>query len=193
MTGTLLHDSLMKCVFLFNSPFPVSKREPVHRNQIMGSMIDDRSVGHSSFPLNQTLGTCQLSVWGCQHAEDFNKGGLKFMSNIFEIRRINLWYLNSKYRPEIICLKSRYKWVFFSLNGAISQIAKCTCSISHNVALRTEMCTFLFWMVLCPMRHCGICELVQLTAHWHPLFQRSYWSIVLRWCYQEVATKITIW
>ena len=33
----------------------------------------------------------------------------------------------------------------------ISQIPQCTCSISHNAPFRTEMCTFLFWMV-----HCGI-------------------------------------
>ena len=33
----------------------------------------------------------------------------------------------------------------------ISQIQECTCSISHNAPLRTEMCTFLFWM-----KHCGI-------------------------------------
>ena len=32
-----------------------------------------------------------------------------------------------------------------------SQIPQYTCSISHNAPFRTEMCTFLFWMV-----HCGI-------------------------------------
>ena len=36
-------------------------------------------------------------------------------------------------------------------NWPISQIPQCTCSISHNTPFRTEMCTFLFWMV-----HCGI-------------------------------------
>ena len=36
-------------------------------------------------------------------------------------------------------------------NRSISQIPWCTCSISHNAAFRTEMCTFLFWML-----HCGI-------------------------------------
>ena len=35
--------------------------------------------------------------------------------------------------------------------GPISQIPECTCSISHNATFRTEMCTFLFWML-----HCGI-------------------------------------
>ena len=38
-----------------------------------------------------------------------------------------------------------------SLNRPISQIPECACPISHNAPLRTEMCTFLFWMV-----HCGI-------------------------------------
>ena len=36
-------------------------------------------------------------------------------------------------------------------NRPISQIQQCTNSISHNAPFRTEMCTFLFWMV-----HCGI-------------------------------------
>ena len=36
-------------------------------------------------------------------------------------------------------------------NSPISQIPQCTCTISHNVPFRTEMGTFLFWMV-----HCGI-------------------------------------
>ena len=31
------------------------------------------------------------------------------------------------------------------------QIPGCTCSISHNVTFKTEVCTFLFWML-----HCGI-------------------------------------
>ena len=35
--------------------------------------------------------------------------------------------------------------------GQLSHIPECTSSISHNAAFRTEMCTFLFWMV-----HCGI-------------------------------------
>ena len=34
-----------------------------------------------------------------------------------------------------------------------SQIPRCTSCISHNAPFRTEMCTFLFWMV-----HCGICK-----------------------------------
>ena len=38
-------------------------------------------------------------------------------------------------------------------NRPISQIPQCTWSISHNAPIRTEMCTFLFWMV-----HCGIWE-----------------------------------
>ena len=36
-------------------------------------------------------------------------------------------------------------------NRPISQIPQCTSPISHNALFRTEMCTFLFWMM-----HCGI-------------------------------------
>ena len=32
-------------------------------------------------------------------------------------------------------------------NRLISQTPQCTCLISHNVPLRKEMCTFLFWIV----------------------------------------------
>ena len=35
------------------------------------------------------------------------------------------------------------------LNWPYSQIPQCTYSISHNAPFRTEMCTFLFWMVYC--------------------------------------------
>ena len=36
-------------------------------------------------------------------------------------------------------------------NWPTSQIPQCTCSISHKAPFRTEMCTFLLWMM-----HCGI-------------------------------------
>ena len=36
-------------------------------------------------------------------------------------------------------------------NWPISLIPQCNCPISHNTPLKTEMCTFLIWMV-----HCGI-------------------------------------
>ena len=37
------------------------------------------------------------------------------------------------------------------IDVTISQIPQCTSFIYHNAPFRTEMCTFLFWMV-----HCGI-------------------------------------
>ena len=40
----------------------------------------------------------------------------------------------------MFCICNRQNW----------QIPQSTCSISHNAPFRTEMCTFLFWMV-----HCG--------------------------------------
>ena len=38
-------------------------------------------------------------------------------------------------------------------NKPIPQIPQCICSVFHNAPFRTEMCTFLFWMV-----HWGICN-----------------------------------
>ena len=35
------------------------------------------------------------------------------------------------------------------INGPILKIPQCTCPISNNAPLRTEMCTFLLWMVCC--------------------------------------------
>ena len=32
-------------------------------------------------------------------------------------------------------------------NGSVAQITQCTWSISHNAPFRTEMCTFLFWIM----------------------------------------------
>ena len=51
-------------------------------------------------------------------------------------------------------------------NWPNSQILQCTSSISHNAPFRTEMCTFLFWMVHCGIWenvHCGICEIGLLS------------------------------
>ena len=50
--------------------------------------------------------------------------------------------------------------MLFLCNWPNSQIPQCTCSISHNAPFRTEMCTFLFWMVyywmyeIGPLLHC---------------------------------------
>ena len=53
------------------------------------------------------------------------------------------WYLRSDIELNFKQLSTR--------NWPNSQIPECTCSISHNATSRTEMCTFLFWML-----HCGI-------------------------------------
>ena len=54
--------------------------------------------------------------------------------------------VNVDYDTSKSSLRLSYKY-----NGPISQILQCIYSISHNAPFRTEMCTFLFWMV-----HCGI-------------------------------------
>ena len=45
----------------------------------------------------------------------------------------------------------------------ISQIPQCTCLTSHNTQFRTEMYSFLFWMVYCGMWDKGIVGLVRLV------------------------------
>ena len=50
---------------------------------------------------------------------------------------------------------SRIPWDYIKLHEFPRtpnlQLLECTCSLSHNVPFRTEICTFLFWM-----EHCGI-------------------------------------
>ena len=57
------------------------------------------------------------------------------------------WYDKRFYRQKI-ATNSAFS---LSINWPNSQIPQCTCPISHNAPFRTEMYTFLFWMV-----HCGI-------------------------------------
>ena len=65
------------------------------------------------------------------------------------------WRLDSQ-SPTLYILKISLglTWMviagFIKKNRPFSQIPECTCSISHNAPLRTEMCTFLF-----SMEHCG--------------------------------------
>ena len=44
-----------------------------------------------------------------------------------------------------------------------SQIPRCTCTISHHTPFRTEMHTFLFWMVYCGIWDGGIVVFVRLA------------------------------
>ena len=48
-----------------------------------------------------------------------------------------------------------------------SQTPQCTCPISHNAPFRTEICTFLFWMV-----HCGT---LQDLWDWCVYFNVALW------------------
>ena len=65
----------------------------------------------------------------------------------------------------------------------ISQIPKCTCPISHNTLIRTETCTFLFWMVYCGMwDKCtvGFVNLVYSSCivsdeKYKKLFEKTFW------------------
>ena len=43
----------------------------------------------------------------------------------------------------------RLQWFLNLERRPISQIPQYTCPIFHNAPFRTEMCTFLFWMVYC--------------------------------------------
>ena len=65
----------------------------------------------------------------------------------------------------------------------ISQIPKCTCPISHNTLIRTETCTFLFWMVYCGVwDKCtvGFVNLVYSSCivsdeKYKKLFEKTFW------------------
>ena len=61
------------------------------------------------------------------------------------------------------CYNGIIKQIMIKVNWSNSQIPQCTCLIPHNALLRTEMCTFLFWMV-----HCGIWgrSILRLVYSW---------------------------
>ena len=63
---------------------------------------------------------------------------LSYIYTAKAITDITKWDRGVKYRRNVY-------------NRPNSQIPQCTCPTSHNAPFRTEMCTFLFWMV-----HCGI-------------------------------------
>ena len=63
------------------------------------------------------------------------------------------------------------------LNRQISQIPQCTCPISHNTSFRTEMCTFLFWMV-----HDDICFILGFVrlAYCYKLIEKIFCAYVTK-------------
>ena len=77
-------------------------------------------------------------------------------------------YFNQKYRIYQLRDCSILKRILnykkkLSISHTIEQLQfpQCTCLISHNAPFRTEMCTFLFWMVHYGQKgqgQCGICE-----------------------------------
>ena len=70
--------------------------------------------------------------------------------SVFMIQRLHTINASSSLASAILAHWSKYKYrnnIIF--DKSISQIPKCTCSLSHNAPFRTEMCTFLFWMDHC--------------------------------------------
>ena len=55
---------------------------------------------------------------------------------------------NTNFNTIITPLWDMKLWYTYS-NRSMSLIPQCTCPISHNTPFRTEICTFLFWMVYC--------------------------------------------
>ena len=69
-------------------------------------------------------------------------------------------------KTNLLRSQSELPWVVSELrqnrqeNCPNLQNPQCTCSISHNI---TEMCTFLFWMVHCGIRHKWVLGFVRLV------------------------------
>ena len=68
-----------------------------------------------------------------------------------------------------------------------SQIPECTCTISHNVPFRTEMCTFLFWMEHCRIWNRCILGFVKLI---HYVGSSAYCGYAVVWLYTIDYTVI---
>ena len=73
-------------------------------------------------------------------------------------------------------------------NWPNSQIPECTCSISHNVPFRTEMCTFLFWM-----EHCGIWNRCILGFVKLIYWRKHTWLQTLNRHSRATSSGITLW
>ena len=101
-------------------------------------------------------------------------------SNISQILLLyKTWWYYNKF-DSTKSLGIRYQWVSSSRlghhNGPISQIHQCTCPISRNGPFRTEMCTFLFWMV-----HCRVWDIVGFVnlVYWNtPDLAIHSWSLM---------------
>ena len=85
--------------------------------------------------------------------------------------------------------------MFCYCNRAISQIPQCTCPIAHNVSFRTEMCTFMFWMVQCGMwDRCIVAFMRLVYCHtlwygisykvrpWYDIKSMANKDIQMKWC-----------
>ena len=74
----------------------------------------------------------------------------RVFQRMVEILLKRFWNAFSWYN--IFCIWFKSSHIVFASQEAMwywpnSQIPQCTCSISHNATFRTEMCTFLFWMM----------------------------------------------
>ena len=63
------------------------------------------------------------------------------------------------------CISSSFTIQYCLMKRSNSQIPQCTCHISHNATFRTELCTFLFWMVQCVIWDRCIMGFVRLVSH----------------------------
>ena len=87
--------------------------------------------------------------------------------------------------------KFRQKTAVVFENRPISQIPECTCSLSHNALLRTEMCTVLngeLWDI--EQVHSRICELGQFVAVmvWCNLTTSAYLNLCWSWSLCHIAS-----
>ena len=113
--------------------------------------------------LNEKVKLCCIS---CEHCRLTPMPPLRKLSIAIEIQ---------------FCMYRRFTETL-RLDWPNSQIPQCTCSISHNAIFRTEICTFLFWILNCLMWNRFIMGFVRLAFH-------DSCGLISLWVYQLIDSQ----
>ena len=88
------------------------------------------------------------------------------------------WLLTYVYSTCCLTVKKWFNIGSCLPNSHNSQSPQCTCPIPHNAPFRTEMCTFLFWMVLYGVWNRCIVGFVRLV-YYSPLVSKKWLKMVV--------------
>ena len=116
---------------------------------------------------------------------------------------IRLMFNFKYYHIRLMCVWTSWHWQTYSGNITISirwgwtkrpnsEIPQCTCPISHNAPVRTNICTFLFWMVHCGIWNKCIWGFMRLVYcyEWN-IFKHNH-AKIKSWNIAKLLTRLTV-